>query len=201
MPLPKVHPRNKYSALLLTFGPYQPDNPTQARTNIKDMVQRMAAHVNSDQITIAFEVGEGGYRHCHIAMGYRKESKPPMKLLAKLKLLATEDSQGRKPNGSIHYVPIDSAHQRLASKRGRYGVLRKYLLDPHKTKMTDQDCIEFVETPTDCIKNKRLELDSCPYPIGSKEYRKIEMELVLMDLHFKNREYILQHGPVPGLEK
>lgn len=180
MGLPKIRNGHKYTAMLLTFGPYRPDDPQAARVHIKGMVQRSVRHLNDDQLIIAFETGDGGYNHCHIAMGLSKESKAPMKLLKACKDLAQEDEQGRKPNGSIHYVPIDPRHQRLCSHRGRFGVLRKYLTDPHKTKATDDGALEFVHTMEDDMKILEGRLDQTMYL--SKEYHAIYKEITLLRL-------------------
>jgi len=184
MGLPKVTRGNKYTAMLLTFGPYRPEDKHAARILLKGMVQRRVNHLKENQLIIAFEEGErkgkDGYFHCHIAIGLSRDSKPPMTLLKECKLMAKLDEEGRKPNGSIHYVPIDSRHQRLASALGRFGVLRKYLTDPHKTKMTDDDCLEFVLTVEDEMKTLEAELDRTMF--RSKEYQRIHQAICMLRL-------------------
>lgn len=139
MPLPKCNMRGSYSAILYTFGPYHGDHDHQkiweiTRTAIPD-------HLDPRKFTCAFEESEDGYKHCHVAMGFRTPLKPNAGMIKVFKSLCTEEPD-RKINCGTNYVP--RGDKQAANCGGPYAVLRKYLTDPHKKKTTDDGAIEFV---------------------------------------------------------
>lgn len=170
MPLPRVRNGYNYTSVLLTFGPVVPSDPTALRHQIKELCQRHCSSLNDQSFVCAFEVSEKGYPHCHVAVGFTKPTKAPLKLLFALKALALEEHEGKKRNGSMHYVPIDKKHQTLASSGGRFGVLKRYLTEPHKTKECDDGALDFTETSIDVLKDLERQLFTC---YGDEERKRI----------------------------
>ena len=156
MPLPKCSPRRAYTAILYTFGPYSPPEQVDVeRQRVYDIFRnKVGSNLKSGEFTVAFEKSDDGYEHCHVAVGFHREQKPNMSLIAPLKALciATED---RKVNLGMNYVPRGDKNR---SKGSVYQLLRKYLTAPHKKKETDDGAYEFTPVENTSIKDLEAQL-------------------------------------------
>lgn len=141
MGLPKSQSRNKYTALLMTFGPVdRQDDPIAQREALLALATTNGVVVKPGQFDVAFEEGTEDtvvpYNHCHLVMGYALQRKPPMKYLNACKKLCYVDSKGRRPNGQFNHVP--TAFNTLPYG-GVFGYLKHYLYTPKKSKICDPD--------------------------------------------------------------
>lgn len=140
---------------MYTCGPYLGEQDRQKMWEIVERCHNERA--DPGKFTCAFETSEDGYKHMHLAVGFKGETKPSMGLIKTLKGLCEVDDAGRKPNCQGNYVPKGDKE---SAKVGPYEILRRYLTDPHKKKTTDDGCIEFVPV---------VKKAPPPRPIGTKE--------------------------------
>jgi len=105
------------------------------------MATRAGVVVRPGEFCVGFEEGSEDavcpYNHCHIAMGFPYQRKPPMKFLAECKALCTTDSNGRRPNGQFNHTP--SASKQVSAAGGAFLYLKHYLHEPKKVKTVDPD--------------------------------------------------------------
>ena len=146
MPLPTANTAYPLSSFMHTFGPI-PENITR-----EDISKVMKSHYDDiEKMIIAIETSGEGYRHCHVAMKFKKTRKVQVKVKKSLiaAKIIVEDESGRKPNMGTHSVPQKECHGGSA-----FAVLEKYLINPKKLKEVDGEMIVDEPDPVELSKMK-----------------------------------------------
>ena len=137
----------KETAFMATGGPWYVQDANRERQLWYDWAKANVPGITPESFLIAFEVSDDGYHHLHMAIKAGHPIRLTKRIIMSMKKIITDHWDGsgtRQPNNRFHYVPINSSNQKQAAALGgRFGILRKYITDPHKSKMTDDGVLEF----------------------------------------------------------